>query len=298
MASVFTFDAIGTRWVIDIGTPLSPLGEKSLLSDIRERIDVYDRVYSRFREDSVVTQMSRVPGTYELPADSHALFALYRKFYELTEGKLTPLIGDLISAAGYDASYTLRKRGIPQPPLPWDEVMSFDAGTLTMRKPTLIDIGAGGKGHLIDIIGALLVEKGIGTYTIDAGGDILYRTETGVKLRVGLEDPRDDSKAIGIVWIENQSICGSAGNRRTWEGYHHIIDPYALQSPRHLVSVWVVAESAFLADLLSTALYFVEPETLLPHVSFSYALMTAEGGLVYSPDLPAEIFSVGNGPML
>ena len=289
MAS-YRFDAIGTSWKIDIRDPLSQTQEEDLFLALVSRIAMYDQTYSRFRDDSLVGEMSRNAGTYKLPDDSEKLFSLYRKIYDLTRGKVTPLIGSVLVAAGYDAAYTLQQREELISPPPWDDVFSFCEKTIIMHRPMILDIGAGGKGHLIDIIGELLVREGIGSYVIDAGGDILEKNSDDHTIRVGLEHPRDATQVIGVAQISNQSICGSAGNRRVWNGFHHIIDPFLLKSPTDLLAVWVVADSAFVADILTTALFFVSPEVLMPHFDFSYILVLHDGSFTRSAGFPAEFF--------
>ncbi len=291
MASAYAFDAIGTSWNIDIPERLSTEKEESLLVLIRERIEAYDKAYSRFRSDSIVSSMAEGPGVYAMPEDSVELFTLYKKIYDLTDGKVTPLIGDVLVSAGYDAEYSLTPQGELTVPLSWDEVFTYEPHKITMHIPTVLDIGAGGKGHLIDIVGRLLEKEGVMSYVIDAGGDLLQKSTENSILRVGLEDPRDRTQVVGVVEIVNGSVCGSAGNRRVWEGFHHIIDPFSLSSPTDILAVWVVAETAFVADMLTTALFFVSAETLMPHFNFSYALIYADGTWVRSAHFPAEFFT-------
>jgi thiamine biosynthesis lipoprotein len=52
----------------------------------------------------------------------------------------------------------------------------------------------------------------------------------------------------------------------------------------------VVAENGLLADGLSTALYFVEPDELAKHFDFEYAIVNEDMSLNYSPNFPAEFF--------
>lgn len=292
MSASLAFEAIGTHWTIDIDdTGYDAECQKKLEDKILNRIEMYDRTYSRFRDDSLIREAGRTPGTYELPEDSNELFSLYRTFYDATNGYVTPLIGDVLDAAGYDATYTLMEKRPLTTPHSWDESIAYAQGKLTTRMPVIIDIGAGGKGHLIDIVGNLIEEEGIGSYTVEAGGDIRYRTTGGEPLRVGLENPFDTESVVGVAHILNESICGSAGNRRAWGNFHHIINPVTLTSPRHLSGVWVVAESTFLADLLTTALFFVPPEEMLEKFSFTYALLDSEGVMTYAPNFPGEFFT-------
>lgn len=291
MSSVFHFDAIGTRWQVDIAEFLSVVQEELLLTQIRRCIEAYDVAYSRFRADSVVTRMARETGRFHLPPDAEELFGLYRKFYEITDGAMTPLIGDVLSAAGYDTEYSLVQTGLLKKPLPWDEVFSYSDGYITMHVPALIDIGAGGKGQVVDSVSALLEDQGIFSYTVDAGGDMRYRSEQARPLRVGLENPRDFAEVIGVAEITNQSICGSAGNRRAWGAFHHIIDPFTLASPTDIAATWVVADSTFLADMLTTALYFVSPQVLCEHFVFDYAILKGDTLMLeHSSEFPGEFF--------
>jgi thiamine biosynthesis lipoprotein len=248
-----SFDAIGTKWHIESMDALSD----RLLADIRNCVETYDQTYSRFRSDSLVTEISQRAGVYKFSDDSIELMELYRILYDLTDGYMTPLIGSMLEKAGYDANYSFTPR--QQTALPaWNDAMEWDRGTVTTTRPILIDIGAAGKGHLIDKVGGLLTAQGVDDYVIDAGGDILHKGEC--ENIVGLEHPLDTSKIIGTIPVQNASICASASNRRIWgDGMHHIFDPYTMQPTRKITATWVVAKSAMIADGIATALFITNP---------------------------------------
>ncbi|MDB5175189.1 MAG: FAD:protein transferase [Candidatus Saccharibacteria bacterium] len=281
--SQFRFDAIGTSWTIDLYQP-APAG---LQQKILDRIAEFDKAYSRFRADSLITTIKQRPGTYQLPADSLPLFNLYRRLYDLTEGSMTPLIGSVLEQAGYDAEYSLEPGELHVPPT-WDKALRLKGQTLTTLQSVTIDVGAAGKGYLLDIIGELLRGAGVTAFCLDAGGDILIQNPNA--LTIGLENPDDLTQVIGVVSITNGSICGSAGNRRSWAGYQHIINPHSLVSPTDIKAVWVVAPTGLVADALTTALYFAKPELLQEHFAFSYAILSTDGSLRYSANFPAEFF--------
>ncbi len=290
MGTSLAFEAIGTRWQIDIRETLADETKELLLRLVSDRIGVFDRHYSRFREDSLVAEMARRAEEFDLPADAKPMLDLYRRLYDLTNGAMTPLIGQLLSDAGYDAEYSLQPGRLKTPPR-WEDALEYTYPKLRLRQPALLDFGALGKGYLIDLIGELLEARGVRSYCIDAGGDIRERDPSGAELRVGLEDPADASKAIGVAGIANRSICGSAGNRRAWSRFHHIMDPRTLESPRHLAAVWAVAGTTLLADAMATALYFTAPEALLPHFDFDYLLLFPDRSVRKSPGFPGEIFT-------
>jgi len=286
----YAFDAIGTRWRVDINQPLTAEASTALLRAIKQRIDTFDRIYSRFRADSLVTKVSKKAGTYILPDDARAMFDLYRQLYEVTKGAVTPLIGSVLADAGYDATYSLVPKAMHPAPS-WEEAMQYNAPILTTKLPVLLDFGAAGKGYLVDIIGDIIARASVDSYCIDAGGDILCRSISGTAQSIGLEHPKDPSLAIGVARITNQSLCGSAGNRRVWADYHHIINPATGQSPKHIAAVWVAADSALLADGLTTALFFVEPQVLQARHTFDYAIVYANLSLKKSKNFPAEFFT-------
>jgi FAD:protein FMN transferase len=117
-------------------------------------------------------------------------------------------------------------------------------------------------------------------FIIDAGGDILYHGDE--TLEVALENPLNIDEAIGIAKIKNQSICGSAGNRRAWQGFHHII--------KNILATWAVADDGLIADALTTALFFTEPQSLCPHFNFEYLVLYKDQSVLKSPNFPAELF--------
>ncbi len=193
---MITFEAIGTHWTIDAPDELKEI--------ILKRIAAFDLLYSRFRDDSWVTKLSLEAGTYDLPADAEPMFSLYRDLYKITDGYVTPLIGQVLVDAGYDKDYSFKQiKPLTQPPV-WDDVIEYAPPKIIMKKPALLDVGALGKGYLVDIIGSVLEKEGIKDYCIDAGGDILHKNEKGDSIRIGLEHPEDFKKVIGVFNLKNK----------------------------------------------------------------------------------------------
>jgi len=286
--TTFRFEAIGTHWNIELAETLDVTASSHLETIIMERIARFDKAYSRFRDDSLVAKMAKEAGDYLLPPDGPALFLLYERVYAITKGKVTPLIGSVMEEAGYDKAYSLTPREVHTAPR-WEDALKFDGQILTLKQPALLDVGAAGKGYLIDLVGAVLTKEGHTIFTIDAGGDIIHRDKEAM-LRVGLEHPLDITKVIGVVELGNESICGSAGNRRTWDRFTHIIDPNTLTSPTEILATWVVAESTLLADMLATCLFFVPASELVSQFTFQYVVLHKDFSIEHSPTLRAEFY--------
>ena len=283
------FKAIGTSWSVHI--PNSDISEEEISTKVKSRIEIFDKTYSRFREDSLVSEISREAGTYKFPDDADKIFSFYKDLYEVTNGLVTPLVGQILVDVGYDKEYSLKEKSEIGKIKKWEDVMEYSDGVLKTKEPIQLDFGALGKGYLVDIVSGVLNENNIFDYTINAGGDILYKTTKDKALRVGLENPTDTKEVIGVAEIINKSICGSAGNKRAWGKHHHIINPETTESPKHISALWTVAKRTILADGLATALFFVKPEKLMKIYDFEYAILWEDNSVNVSKNFPGTFFS-------
>jgi len=279
----YPFEAFGTQWVVETNTEIA----EALKNSIQNRIEVFDKTYSRFRKDSLVSAIAQKAGKYVFPGDAERLVGLYEGLYKLTEGRVTPLIGDMVSRAGYDAEYSLQPKS-QKPVLAWNEAMSWDGLTLTTTQPITLDFGAAGKGYMVDILATLLDEY-FEEYVIDASGDLLHKGTS--KNIVGLEHPLETGKVIGTVDVQNKSLCASASNRRAWgDGMHHIFDPHKMAPTNEIIATWVIADEAIIADGLATALFFTDAKKLSNKYDFEYVRMHSSGVVEYSQLFEKKLF--------
>ncbi len=282
------FEAIGTHWDIDLYDPLPDSVFRQIEKQIRQRIDAFDRTYSRFRDDSLVRKIADGEASM-FPEESRHMLELFRKLYQLTDGAFTPLIGTVLEDAGYDSSYSFKSRPLQTPP-ELDGVLELGKNAIQVKNPVLFDFGALGKGALIDEVGSLLKSTGVHAFCIDAGGDMLYEHHSKKPLRIGLEHPEDTGKVIGVTEITKGSICASSGNRRRWGTYHHLMHPHTRQPVNTVLSSWIIADTAMLADCIATAVFFTDPERLREAFHFEYLLMYPDHTIRKSPDFPGELY--------
>lgn len=282
----FRFDGIGTRWEISTPHPLDASIRARLLAVVKR----YDGDWSRFRSDSTVSAMAREPGRYELPAEAADLGRLYRSLYDITGGAMTPLIGGSLERLGYDAAYSLRPAGSALPAPRWEDVLTWDGNVLTTSAPLVLDIGAAGKGQLVDLVAIELRSCGVDSFVIDASGDLLHRGPDPVS--VALEHPYDPARAIGTVPLASGALCASASNRRAWgDGLHHVLDGTTGLPVSTAVATWTMAESTMVADALATALFFVPGSELERSFDFSWLTVFSDGTAAYSAGFEGTLFS-------
>lgn len=282
------FEGIGSTWLInlfDVDKDFDLIKLKKILID---RVEQFDKDYSRFRKDSLIYQMSQNKGEYELPDDAKPLFDLYYKLSEITNGLFTPLVGRTMEEAGYDSKYSLKPKEFSRIPS-WEEALEYNYPKMKIRIPMTLDIGAAGKGYLIDLIGEILKNHNIEKFSLNVGGDILH-ANSNQPLMVGLENPNNVNQVIGVVELLNGSICGSAGNRRKWDRFHHIINPHTHSSNWDILATWVTAVDTITADALATSLFLVDPEVVEKEYKFEYLILNKDFSIKKSENFKVKFF--------
>jgi thiamine biosynthesis lipoprotein len=289
-SSRFEFDAIGTSWEIDTPAPL----RGKIREDILDTVERFDGVYSRFRDDSIVTRIAEATegGTFDSPRDAIPMFDLYDQLHAITEGAVDPLVGRDLELLGYDRQYSLTPQrteaGTSRPT--WSRDVIRDGSRLTTRRPLVIDLGAVGKGTLVDRVSELLLADGIEEFVVDGSGDIRHRG-TGT-LKVGLEHPLDSGAVIGVASLSNASICASATNRRTWgDGLQHVIDARNGIPTSDVIATWVIAADTATADGLATAMFFDAVSPLMATFAFSFVRVLADSRVEVSDNFEGELFT-------
>lgn len=295
---VVEFDALGAHWRITTDTALSPEQRAAVV----DRVERFDATWSRFRDDSVVARLARLPlpRSVPFPAEATTLFDLYDALGEVTRGAVDPLVGRDLELLGYDAQYRLTPDpvGLAQRGrrARWCHDVVRDGRTLTVGAPVVLDVGAVGKGLLVDLLVDLLapLDRGPGErghVVVDAGGDLRHRGPG--RRRVGLEDPADPTRVLGVVELrDDAALCASAVNRRAWgEGLHHVLDGRTGRPVRDIVATWAVAGTAALADGLATAAFSTAPATLTARFGGHVVRLRRDGALETDPGFDGELFT-------
>jgi thiamine biosynthesis lipoprotein len=286
---VLAFDAIGTSWQIDTDQPLP----QPLRAEIAELCEDVDRTWSRFRTDSLVAEIAHAQhgGRFPIPGSAAPMLDLYERLHAATGGAVDPLVGRDLELLGYDAEYSLtpdREGLAARVPDSWPHDVRRDGDALVTDRPVVIDVGAAGKGHLVDLISQALQRAGIDRFVVDGSGDLRHAGPTPVT--VGLEHPTLRDRVIGTVRLRDAALCASATTRRAWgEGLHHVLDGRTGRPVAEVVATWVIAADAMTADALATALFVAEPDRL-DAFACSWVRMLADGRVQWSNDFPGELF--------
>jgi len=284
--STWTFNAIGTSWAIDTALPLPSVARDAVAAVV----DRFDREWSRFRADSLVSALAAGrEASVRAPDDTDAMLSLYDELDAATSGAVNPLVGDALARLGYDARLTLTPSGEPEAAPPWRETLRWGDGELAVARPVTIDVGALGKGRLVDLVLDTVRAHIDGDVVVDGSGDLAAR---GTPIPVALEHPYDASRAIGVVTVADGALCASAINRRAWgDGLHHVLDARTGAPVRAFAATWALADTALRADALATALFFDGGPELAASWNAHWVRMRTDGRVEWSPGFAGEIFA-------
>lgn len=194
---------------------------------------------------------------------AYGLICRATRLSALTDGVFDPTVGALTTSPLYyvlDETIAKSKKELVD-----YRLVEFDeAGSRVRLKKNgmALDLGGIAKGTIIDGTVRLLRKLGIGAGIVEAGGDFYCFGERD--WTVGVRHPRNDGMYASVT-VREKGVCGSGDYEQSVEVVekgestllHHIIDPARMTPANRSIGVTVLAESAELADALSTTLFIM-----------------------------------------
>lgn len=268
---------------------------EAALEAVEEAFTRVDALTGRFTAGSDVSRINENAGVgpAEVGADTLTIVELALEWAARTDGAFNILLGGVSDLWGFNSE---------DPAVPAEEALAeallhtdqskivVDAGASTVFLPEagmVLDLGGVAKGYATDLAAAALRELGVENALINAGGNVyvMGTKEDGSPWRVGVQDPRDSQALTAVIEAEGKALVSSGDYQRYFEmdgvRYHHIIDPATGQPAPLCSGTTVVADSAAVADILSTALFVKGPEA---GVALAESLPEADGALLIDRD--------------
>jgi thiamine biosynthesis lipoprotein len=254
-----TFEALGTYVYVATRDP-QELDEARRLTE--SLLSTIDRVCSRFREDSDLSQANARAGRWTRV--DPLLVVAVRVAIEaarLTDGLVHPLLGRSLVSLGYDRDLRALTDGgpvVPAPAPPLDAWQDIGLADDAVRIPegTALDLGATGKGFAADLVGHTLGDELEHPALVSVGGDVAISRPDGRGWPVFVSERLGDPGVT--VWLESGGLATSTTRVRRWHragvSYHHLIDP---RTGAPAATTWTTAtclgSSAAGANTASTA---------------------------------------------
>lgn len=230
-----------------------------------------DGLLSTWREDSALAQLNEAPaGTWvALPAELYRLLERCLDWSARTGGAFDPVVGALIDAwdlrgSGTRPSDARRTRAVRASGR--NRVELVDGRARRLDPDSWIDSGGFGKGAALDAMRWVLTTSGVTSALLDFGGQVLAlgNSRESKGWHVEVADPVARQRGVATLSLRDVSAATSSASERfvdaAGERFGHIIDARTGWPVPAWGSATVVAEDAFEADVLSTALFVMGPE--------------------------------------
>ena len=246
-AHLFTHDAMNTTFSLRF-RGVDAVTAQGMARECCDQLDYLESRLSRFVEGSDVARINRLHTgqTLYLSEACHRCLLLAMDAYRLTGGLFDVTLGSHIE-------HRKARAAGPPPAIAGRLTIHPDVAAVTCQSPGReLDLGGIAKGFALDELRQVLTEWGAPDALLAAGGSSLLAfgpTAWPVDLTGELESAR--------VYLSNQALSASGS---AIPG-SHIVHPGGAQAmpPRPCQRVWVLAPSAALAEIWSTALMLVDP---------------------------------------
>lgn len=238
-----------------------------------EEIRRFEAKYSRYSDDSLVSDINRNAGQKPTPVDDETdrildyadvCFQLSAGRFDITSGVLRQVWQpDMDCLPGPDDIAAVTNL------IGWQKV-ERKPGEILLPDPGMqIDLGGVVKEYVADAVVQLAMELGATSGIVNLGGDIavIGPQPGGAAWDIGVSDPDDSTRAIATIQMTQGAITTSGGYERFIEidnkKYSHLLDPTTGWPVANLLGVSVIADQAVVAGSLSTiALLMPEDEAL------------------------------------
>lgn len=185
-------------------------------------------------------------------------------------------------------------------PLVGGEHVHMDGSIVSLDAGCAVDLGGIAKGYASQQVADILQAHGVTSAVVSLGGNVYVcgTKPDGSAWNVGIQDPASSGYAATVALTDCFAVT-SGGYQRYYVAedgtvYQHIIDPRTGRpADSDLLSVTVISDDGTAADAYSTALYVMGEQEAVSfwraHGGFDLILITADGRLLYTPELADTI---------
>lgn len=272
-----------------------------------EEIKRIDNLMSRYKEGSQVSLVNINAGIAPIRVGSELIEVLQEaiKISELSGGVFDVTIGPLTDLWGFDSE----KNIIP----PKDKIeklrdlvnykkLKIDEAASTVYledKGMMIDVGGIAKGYSLTRAMKVFENAGIRNFIINAGGNLILRgVKNGNPWKIGIQNPRDESKLLGKVAITDISVATSGDYQRYFmkDGirYHHILDPKTGFPAKGLISATIIGNGKTSMDGYSSAVFILGAEkggSLMKKIGAEGIMVTEDGRTIVTDGLKGKLLA-------
>ncbi len=255
--------------------------------------------YSRYRDESIVSQINQAAGANAIKVDAETwtLLQYADTLYRSSEGMFDITAGILRRAWNFSLP-TLPSELELQAVCALIDWNSVELQSQEIRLPKAgmeIDFGGFGKEYAADRASLILTENGIDSGYVNLGGDIriLGPKPDGQAWQFGIQDPRHIDQLVATIPIERGALATSGDYQRYFDldgqRYCHILDPYTGRPVQHWRSITVMAPLATMAGSCTTIGMLLQTEAIgfLEKANVRFLAIDYQGKLYKNSSMPS-----------
>lgn len=271
----FSGPTMGTTYTVKFFTTENVTSSRDLKDDVDAVLVKVNKLMSTYDSNSELSLFNAMAAGASTSVSEELAYVVDKALLisEMSGGEYDVTIGPLVNLWGFgpgkrddrvpsqaDIESAKERVGF--------EYLTLDGRQLTKQKDVYVDLSSIAKGYGVDAVAQVLQDKGISSYLVEVGGEIVSKgmKPEGAAWRIAIESPAGGHEiAERIIDVTNIAVATSGDYRNYFEKngvrYSHTINPVTGRPITHrLVSVTVVDKTATMADGLATAITVLGPE--------------------------------------
>ena len=219
--------------------------------------------FSRYRADSLISQINRLAGTGEwtsVDEETRALLQFCERLWQQSQGLFDPTAGILRQVWDFSQG---RHGDITKLPslcakVGWSKVLQSDQGIALSHAGMELDLGGVVKEYGADKAAQSFREAGFNHALIELAGDIVAvgSKTSGAPWLVGISNPNAPSETLVSLELNNSAVATSGDYQRYIEidgqRYSHFLNPHTGWPVNEAASVSIISDSCLTAGAVAT----------------------------------------------
>ena len=228
-----------------------------------------ERRYSRYREDSILSDINRVAekgGEITIDEETAALLNYANTCYQQSAGLFDITSGVLRKAWDFKSQTVPKQSDIKRllKTVGWEKVKLSHSSVSFALQGMQLDFGGIGKEYAVDRAAGICLQHGIRHGLVNLGGDIkvMGAHPNGDPWMVGVSHPRKSGELLTRIPVYSGAVASSGDYERciiiNGKRYGHVLNPKTGWPVRGLVSVTILAEQCVIAGSICTISMLME----------------------------------------
>jgi len=262
----------------------------------QEEVERIEKKYSRYRKDSLLSQIN--DHSLEEPVccdeETLSLFDNADVLYHASNGLFDATSGVLRRVWDFDKQVLPDAAALAEvlALVEWPAVKR-EGNRVSLSRPGMeLDFGGFGKEYAADCAAKVLIDAGATSGYVNLAGDfhVLGPKPTGEPWAIGIRDPLQSDKIFASISVDKGALTTSGNYERYFEldgkRYCHILNPLSGYPVNYWRSVSVLAPKALLAGSFSTISMLVEEQgrDFLEDSGFSFIAINHQGKIFQKSD--------------